>query len=79
MAADHTLALLQEMRSEARAFHEETRKNFGVVFHRLNVLEATVASLKADLGILLSSVPVINERMDALEARLAAVEARLPT
>lgn len=47
MAVDHTLALLQEMRGEARAFHEETRKNFGVVFNRLNVLEATVASLKA--------------------------------
>jgi hypothetical protein len=77
MAADHTLALLQEMRGEARAFHEETRRNFGVVFHRLNVLEATVASLKADVGILLSSVPVMNERMDALEARMAAVEARL--
>lgn len=53
MAVDHTLTLLQEVRSEARAFHEETRKNFGVVFHRLNVLEATVASLKADVGILL--------------------------
>lgn len=79
MPIDHTLALLQEMRGEARAFHEETRKNFGVVFHRLNVLEATIASLKADVAILLSSVPVINERMDALEARLAAVEARLPT
>lgn len=53
MAVDHTLTLLQEVRSEARAFHEEARKNFGVVFHRLNVLEATVASLKADVGILL--------------------------
>ena len=54
------------MRSEARTFHEENRKNFGIVFHRLNVLEATVASLKANVGILLSSVPVRNERMDAL-------------
>jgi hypothetical protein len=79
MSADHTLVLLQEMRAEARAFHDETRKNFGVIFQRLNVIEATVASLKADVGILLTSVPVINERMDALEARVAAVEARLST
>jgi hypothetical protein len=44
--------------------------------HRLNVIEATIASLKADVGVLLSSVPVMNERLDALEARVAALEAR---
>jgi len=75
MASDHTLELLREMRAEAQAFREETRKNFGTVFHRLNVIEAALANLKADVAILLSSVPVMNERLDALEARVAALEA----
>jgi len=35
----------------------------------LNVIEATIASLKADAGVLLSPVPVMNERLDHLEAR----------
>jgi len=42
----------------------------------LNVIEASIASLKADAGVLLSSVPVQNERLDQLEARIAALEAR---
>jgi hypothetical protein len=63
------------MRAEAQEFREETRKSFGTVFHRLNVIEATLANLKADVAILLSSVPVMNERLDALEARVAALEA----
>jgi hypothetical protein len=75
MASDHTLELLRAMRAEALEFREETRKNFGTVFHRLNVIEATLANLKADVAILLSSVPVMNERLDALEARVAALEA----
>ena len=75
MASDHTLELPREMHAEAQEFREETRKNFGTVFHRLNVIEATLANLKADVAILLSSVPVINERLDALEARVAALEA----
>jgi len=32
----------------------------------MNVIEATIAGLKADAGILLSSVPVMNERLDQL-------------
>jgi hypothetical protein len=36
-----------------------------------------MASLKADMAALLSTIPVVNERLDQLEARLAAVEARL--
>ena len=52
MASDHTLELLREMRAEAQEFREETRKNFGTVFHRLNVIEATLANLKADVAIL---------------------------
>ena len=75
MASDHTLELLRTMRAEAQEFREETRKSFGTVFHRLNVIEATLANLKADVAILLSSVPVMNERLDALEARVAALEA----
>lgn len=75
MASDHTLELLRAMRAEAQEFREETRKSFGTVFHRLNVIEATLANLKADVAILLSSVPVMNERLDAPEARVAALEA----
>jgi hypothetical protein len=74
MASDDTLELLREIRAEAREFREEMRKNFGTVFHRLNVIEAALANLKADVAILLSSVP-LNERLDALEARVAALEA----
>jgi polyhydroxyalkanoate synthesis regulator phasin len=75
MAAEHTLELLRAMRAEVQEFREESRKNFASVFHRLNVVEATLANLKADVAILLSSVPVMNERLDALEARVAALEA----
>jgi hypothetical protein len=42
----------------------------------LNVIEAGVASLKVDAGVLLGSLPVQNERLDNLEARVAALEAR---
>lgn len=77
MAEDIVLTLLTEIRGDAKEFREETRKNFGNVFHRLSVLEATMASLKADMATLLSTMPVVNERLDQLEARLAAVEARL--
>jgi hypothetical protein len=34
-------------RGESREFREETRKNFSTVFHRLNVIEASLSSLKA--------------------------------
>ena len=37
-----------------------------------------MASLKADTATLLSTMLVVNERLDQLEARIAAVEARLP-
>jgi hypothetical protein len=75
MATNHTLELLRAMRTEVQEFREESRKNFATVFHRLNVVEATLANLKADVAILLSSVPVVNERLDVLEARVAALEA----
>lgn len=78
MAEDIVLALLREIRADGKDAREETRKNFGIAFHRLSVLEATMASLKADMATLLSTMPVVNERLDQLEARLAAVEARLP-
>lgn len=66
MATDHTLELLRTMRAEAQDAREEARKNFASVFHRLNVIEASLANLKADVAILLSAVPVLNERLDAL-------------
>ena len=77
MPEDTVLTILMEMRSDVKDSREETRKNFGVAFHRQSVLEATMASLKADMATLLSTTPVVNERMDQFEARLAAVEARL--
>ena len=77
MPEDIVLTLLKEIRADAKDFREENRKSFGIAFHRLSVLEATMASLKADMATLLSTMPVVNERLDQLEARLAAVEARL--
>jgi hypothetical protein len=59
------------MRAEAQEFREETRKNFASAFHRLNVIDATLANLEADVAILFSSVLVMNERLDASGAKLA--------
>jgi uncharacterized protein involved in exopolysaccharide biosynthesis len=74
MATDLVLKVLKEFRAEMREFRDETRRSLAGHSHRLNVLEATIASLKADMGTLLSTVPVIHERLDDLEARLAALE-----
>jgi superfamily II DNA or RNA helicase len=63
------------MRAEAQEFREKTRRNFVSASHPLDGIEATLANLKADVAILLSSVPVMNERFDAREARVAALEA----
>jgi hypothetical protein len=73
---DLTLKTIVEFREEMREFRVETRKTLAEHSHRFNVIEVTIASLKADVGILLSSVPVMNERLDNLEARVAALEAR---
>ncbi|MGQ0653976.1 MAG: hypothetical protein ACT4P4_17225, partial [Betaproteobacteria bacterium] len=59
-------------------FREETRRTLAGHSHRLNVLEATIASLKSDMGTLLSTLPVIHERLDQLEARVAALESDRP-
>ena len=71
-----TLKTLIEFREEVRDFRVEMRRTLAEHSHRLNVVETTIASLKADVGVLLSSVPVIDERLDNLEARVAALEAR---
>ena len=73
---DLTLKTIIEFRDEMREFRIETRKTLAEHSHRFNVIEATIASLKADVGVLLSSVPVMDERLDNLEARVAALEAR---
>lgn len=73
---DPTLRVIVEFRDEMREFRTETRTTLGQHSHRLNVIEATVASLKADAGILLGPVPTLSERLDGLEARVAALEAR---
>lgn len=74
MATDLVLKVLKEFRAEVRGFHEETRRTLAGHSHRLNVIEATIASLKADMGTLLTTLPVIHERLDDLEARVAALE-----
>jgi hypothetical protein len=38
--------VLKDVRSEASAFRDETRNNFGTVFHRLSVLEAHMADAR---------------------------------
>jgi len=73
---DVTLKTIIEFREEMREFRDETRRTLAQHSHRLNVIEASAANLKADLGVLLSSVPVLNERLDNLEARVAALETR---
>ena len=73
---DPALKTIIEFREEMREFRVETRRTLTEQSHRMNVVEATIASLKADAGVLLSSVPVMNERLDHLEARVAALEAR---
>jgi len=73
---DLTLKTIVEFREEMRGFRTETRKTLAEHSHRLNVIETTIASLKADVAVLLSSMPVMNERLDNLEARVAALEAR---
>lgn len=74
MATDMVLKMLKELREDVRGFREETRRTLAGHSHRFNVLEATIASLKSDMGTLLSTLPVIHERLDHLEARVAALE-----
>ena len=73
---DPVLKTIIEFRDEMREFRTETRATLGQHSHRLNVIEASVASLKSDAGVLLGSAPALNERLDNLEARVAALEAR---
>jgi chromosome segregation ATPase len=91
--SDLVLKTLQEMRAEAKESREETRDNFGKVFHRLAVVETHVSalqdqmsdvrhrlgSLERHMAALLATMPTTSERIDKLEARLAALEARLPS
>ena len=73
---DPTLNAIIEFRDEKRGFRTETRTTLGRHSHRLNLIEISVAGLKADVAVLLGSVPVQNQRLDSLEARVAALEAR---
>jgi hypothetical protein len=52
---DLTLKTIVEFREEMREFRLETRRTLSEHSHRLNVIEATIAGLKADVGILLSA------------------------
>jgi hypothetical protein len=54
---DPTLKTIIEFRDEMREFRSETRATLALHSHRLNVIEATAASLKVDAGVLLGSVP----------------------
>jgi hypothetical protein len=75
-AVDPTLNAIIEFRDEMRDFRAETRATLGQHSHRLNLIGVTIASLKADGGVLLSALPVQNERLDDLEARIAELETR---
>jgi hypothetical protein len=52
---DLTLKTIVEFREEMREFRVETRKTLAEHSHRLNVIEVTIASLKADVGVLLTT------------------------
>ena len=54
---DLTLNTIVEFRDEMREFRNETRKTLVEHSRRLNVIGATIASLKADVGVLLSPRP----------------------
>ncbi len=47
---DLTLKTIVEFREEMREFRVETRKTLAEHSHRLNVIEATIASLKAEVS-----------------------------
>jgi hypothetical protein len=53
---DLTLKTIIEFRDEMRQFRTETRKTLAEHSHQLNVIEAIIASLKADVRVLLTSV-----------------------
>lgn len=74
MIVDATLKAIIELRGDVRDFRTETRTTLIQHSHRLNLIEVTIAGLKADVGVLLSSVPTQNERIDDLEARIKALE-----
>ena len=48
---------LREIRADAKAFHKETRVDFGKVFHRLSLVEARLTSLEKHMAALLAVVP----------------------
>jgi hypothetical protein len=73
---DPTLKTIIEFRDEMREFRTETRTTLGQHSHRLNVIEAAIASVKSGVGVLIGTMPVVNERLDRLEARVAALETR---
>ncbi len=80
---DLTLKTLIEFRDEMREFRDESRKTAAGHSHRLALLEGHMAdvrqrliSLEKHMAALLTSVPVMNERLDGLEARIAALEAK---
>jgi polyhydroxyalkanoate synthesis regulator phasin len=42
----------------------------------MTAVKSNIADVKSDIGVLLSSSPVVNERVDNLDARVGALEAR---
>jgi len=78
MAEDIVLKILKEMRAELGERFGRIDKTLADHGHRLNLVQAGIASLKTDVAALTSTVPVLHERLDQLEARITAIEARLP-
>ena len=71
---DPTLKAIIEFRGEVREFRTETRATLVQHTHQLNLIGVTIGSLKTDVGALLKSVPIQNERLDELEARMGPLE-----
>jgi hypothetical protein len=51
---DLTLKAIIEFRDEMREFRTETRKTLAERLRQLHAIEASLASLKADVGVLLA-------------------------
>ena len=58
------LTILEEMRSEIGERFGRIDRMLADHWYRLNLLQAAIASLKADVATLTSTVPVLHERLD---------------
>jgi len=79
VASDLVLKMLQEMRAEAKESREETRDNFGKVFHRLAVVETHGSAVQGQMSTLQDQMSDVRHRLGSLERHMAALLATMPT